>query len=250
VTAKGAENLERELPVGDDTNWREALELWDDRLKDASAKRAAQLFTKIARNSKDDAAAWGWVARANYYLGDYASSRDAAKFFQKGTELGRNGIEIDGDQIGTLFWTSCCLGAYAETLNFVRRATMGPELLRHLGKVWEKQPTYYHRGVARFLGQAFVRQSGLVTKVLSVAMPDVGPELVLKELRAGAKSDPPFVLTYQTLAQLAWHEERDGKTVQEMREAIDSIDLDENPYLAPENHRDQARALEIVKKLG
>jgi hypothetical protein len=244
-----ARKMVREIAVGDDAAWAEALAAWDDRLEDASARTAAQLFEKIARERRRDADAWAWCARANYYLGDYASERQAGRYFELGTELGRKAIELDGGHIGALFWTSCCLGSYAESLGLLRRATAAPELLRSMGRVWERQPTYFHRGIARFVGQAFVRQGGLVTKILSMSMPEIGPKRVLEELRTSIAEGPPLVLTHQTLAQLAWHENRDRETVAAIRAVIERLDLDSEPSLAPENHRDHERALAILTGL-
>ena len=240
----------REIPVGEGAEWDAALASWDGRVDDGAARDAARKFEALAGALGRDANAYAWSARANYFVGDYIDGSGAAEFFDRGTELGRKAIEIDGNHIPALFWTSCCLGASAEHMSFLRRATVGPELVRSMGAVWEKDPTYFYRGVARFLGQAMVRQGGLVTKVLGAAMPDIGPDRVLSELQASIDGDPPYVLTHQTLAELAWQEKSDRDTVARMKQAIEEIDLDADPYLAPDNHRDQARARKVLAKIG
>ena len=240
----------REIPIGEGPAWEDALETWDRRIDDSAAREAAQKFEDIARNSGGDPNAHAWAARACYFAGDYADDRAAAKFFERGTDLGRKGVELDGNNIPSLFWTSCCLGSSAEHMSFLRRATVGPELVRTMGAVWEKEPTYFNRGVARFLGQAMVRQGGLVTKVLGAAMPDMGADQVLSELQTSIENDPPYVLTHQTLAELAWQEKRDRDTVARMRQAIEDLDLDADAHLAPDNHRDLPRARAALAKLG
>lgn len=223
---------------------------WDARLEDAAAQAAAQQFEDLAVAVGNDASAYAWAARANYFVGDYIDGSGAAEYFDRGTELGRKALEIDGGYIPALFWTSCCLGSSAEHRSFLRRATVGPELVRSMGAVWEREPTYFHRGAARFLGQAMVRQGGLVTKVLGAAMPDIGPDRVLEELQTSLDSDPPYVLTHQTFAELAWQERRDRDAVARMRQAIEEMDLDGDAFLAPDNHKDQVRARRVLARIG
>jgi len=241
---------EREIPVGGGDRFREAIEAWDARLDDAEALRAATLLEALARDARADADAWAWCARAYYYLADYhPSERGRRRLFETGAKHGKKALALAPEHVGALFWSACCLGSAAEALGPLRRASHAPEVAGYLKKILELEPGYYYLGLARFVGQALIRQPGIVTKLISVAMPSIGPASVQQMLRTSIAQHPPLVLNYQTLGQLAWIERRDRATVREMREAVEKLDLDAEPLLAPENHRDRPRALRILDEL-
>lgn len=242
--------MQRSIPVEDDSQWEEALQAWDARGDLAEAERAADLFEELAELEHDSPHAWAWVARASYYTGDYQKrDRDRAKLYKRGWKAGRRALELDPDHIGGLFWTAVCLAADADLANMLSRATYVPELLRYMKQVWERDPTYLYRGPARLLGQAIVRQPGLVSKFLPVVIPQLGSDTALQQLRLAIEEGPPVVLNYQTLGQLSHALSKDRETPRQMLEALDSIDLDAAEDFAPENRRDLPRAREILRSL-
>jgi hypothetical protein len=143
-----------------------------------------------------------------------------------------------------------CAGSLADGAGTLRRAALVPEILDLLRGVWERDRDYYYGGPARFAGQALVRQPGLVRRLLGAALPDLAPPEVERALTRSIEKDPPFVLTHQTRAQLGWCTRRDRRLVEESIRAIEALDLDADPALAPENRRDQPRALELLRALA
>ena len=240
---------DREITVGSDERWREALEAWDGRLEMDRARRAAAVFGRIAARDRDPHA-WAWCARAHYYLGDYAHSpKESRRLFERGASLGRKALSRDARHVPAAFWTSCCLGSYAEKAGMLRGALIMPEVARYLMRVHQTDPEYYHHGLARYLGQAFMRQPVVVERFVGPAFPDLKPERILEDLRHSVEKDPPFALTLQTLGQVAHCFRKDRRTVREMLERLDRLDPDECPNLAPENQRDLSRARERLEAL-
>lgn len=243
--------MEREIAVGSGTAWEEALHAWDARLDDAQARKAAKRFEALAKREPDSPDAWAWCARSCFYLGDYAPDADRRReHFERGMKLGQRGIELDAQHVPSLFWTSVSEASYADLIGMLRRATYVPEILGYMKRLWEDEPTYYRRGAARLLGQALVRQPGLVRRFLPLAMPGIGPDTVIRELRQTLAEGPPVVLAHQTLAQVLHAIQGDRKAVREQIRAIETLDPDANPLFAPENQRDRPRALELLRKLA
>jgi hypothetical protein len=242
--------MERELPVGTGPEWEEALEAFDDREDLACAECAVDIFEEIAGREGDGSPAFSWVARAAYYAGDYqARERDQRDFFERGWKAGRRAIEADPSLIGARFFTAVTLAAHADLVNIIKRASFVPEILEHMKIVWERDPGYFRRGAGRLLGQAVVRQPALVSKLLPLAIPGVGADTAIEQLRLAIEEGPPVVLTYQTLGQLTHAVTGDTRTPREMLEALSDLDLDAAEDLRPENHRDLPRAQKILAAL-
>jgi hypothetical protein len=240
---------DRELGVGTGGAWVAALAAWDARLDLAQARRAAEAFEAIAER-EGGADAWAWCARACFYLADYGPAAEQSALLERGGSRGRKGATADERHVGAAFWTACCLAAHAETVNVLRRALAVPDIVRFLLRVQDLQPRYFHRGLARFLGQAILRQPLLVEKALALARPDFSLDVVLGDLRASVDEDPPFALTLGTLGELAWQTRKDRKTLDEMRARLDRFDPDAVPNLAPENHQDVPRFQRRLAALG
>lgn len=243
--------MEREIKTGSGTAWEEALHVWDARLDAAEANKAAKRFEALAKRESKSPDAWAWCARAAYFLGDYEpDSGRRREHFERGMKLGQRGIELDAEHSAALFWTSVCEASYVELIGLLRRATYVPEVLGYMKRLWEHEPTYYRRGPARLLGQALVRQPGLVKRFLPLAMPGIGADTVIRELRQTLAEGPPIVLAHQTLAQVLHATQGDRKAVREQIRAIEALDPDANALFAPENHLDRPRALELLRKLA
>jgi tetratricopeptide (TPR) repeat protein len=238
--------MDRELPIGTCEPWQAALELWDARLEPEGDRRAARAFEDLATQ---DATAFAWCARAWYYVADYAgSSRERIRLFERGARRGRRAVELN-DSPGSLFWTAACIGGHADLQGTLKRAAQVPEILKYLRRLRDSEPDYYHGAVYRYLGQALVRQPGLAQRLIGAALPEFGPDVVMRRLQESIERDPPFVLTHQTLGQLAFAANGDRATAAEMFDRIDAMDLDATPNLAPENHRDAPRARELLGKI-
>jgi hypothetical protein len=241
--------VERELDIGAGAPWQRALECWDARLEPEAGRRAARAFEDLAASDADDADAFAWCARAWYYVADYTEgSRERIRWFERGARRGRRAVEL-ADSTGALFWTAACIGGHADLQGTLRRAALVPELLKMLVRIRDREPDYYYAALYRYLGQALVRQPGLAQRLIGTAFPDFAADVLIRRLRESIERDPPFVLTHQTLGQLAYSAHRDRATAAEMLEQIAAIDLDATPNLAPENHRDAPRAIELLGKI-
>lgn len=241
---------QREIPVDSEGLWPEALAAWDARMDMDRAIEAADLFEEIAEEEEENPDAWAWCARACFYVGDYQErEKDRGRWHERGASQGRKGIALLSTHIGALFWTACCVGSYMETLHVLKRAFHAPEVVKCLKKVYDLQPEYYHHGLSRYLGQAISRQPLLTEKFLKIAMPDLSADRVMEDLRSSIANDPPFVLTCQTLGEVAYHVRKDRGTAREMLDLIGQLDLDAAPNLAPENHRDLPRARQKLQAL-
>jgi len=242
--------MQREIPIETDSGWREALEAWDARIEPIEGKEAAFAFEDIAHSEGENPDAWAWCARAWYFVGDYAAKRQRGEFFERGALGGRRALELAPRHSGALFWTAACAGGFVETIGTLRRAGRAPEILRHLASLRAVDPDYYYGALYRFMGQALVRQPGLARQLLGRAFPELGAPNVMLELRKSIERDPPFVLTHQTLAELAFASDGNRRVAAEMLEGIDALDLDANEELAPENHLDRERAIDKLKAIA
>jgi hypothetical protein len=243
--------VEREITVGSSAAWEEALRAFDARLDRAQARQAAKRFEQIARREPESPDAWAWCARASFFLGDYEPDPGRRRdTFEHGMKLGQRGIELDPAHVPSLFWTSVCEASYVEGIGMLRRATYVPEIMGYMKRLWERESAYYRRGAARLLGQALVRQPGLVKRFLPLVLPGIGPDTVIRELRQTLTEGPPIVLAHQTLAQVLHAVRSDRRAVREQIAAIEALDPDANPLFAPENHLDQPRALELLRKIA
>ena len=210
------------------------------------ARRAARAFEDLAAADSDDAAAFAWCARAWYYVADYADdSRERIRLFERGAKRGRRAVELS-DEPGALFWTAACNGGHADLQGTLKRAALAPELLKLLARLRDLDPDYYHGALYRYLGQALVRQPGLAQRLIGVAFPEFAAEALMDRLRESIENDPPFVLTYQTLGQLAFAADGDRDTAAEMLACIDELDLQADANLAAENHHDAERAQDLL----
>ncbi len=241
--------VERELPTQDGESWQRALECWDGRVDLDAARRSARAFEDLAAGDSDDAEAFAWCARAWYYVADYADdSRERIRLFERGARRGRRAVELSNDS-GALFWSAACMGGHADLQGTLKRAALAPELLKYLARLRDLDPDYYHGALYRYLGQALVRQPGLAQRLIGVAFPEFAAEALMNKLRESIDRDPPFVLTHQTLGQLAFAADGDRETAAEMLKCIDELDLDADENLAPENQHDSSRARELLSEI-
>ena len=211
--------MQRELPIGSGADWHDALASFDARSDLEAAECALDLFEALAVAERGRPEALAWVARTAYYVGDHQQrSRDQCAFFERGWKAGKKALERDPAAIGARFFTAVNLASHADLVNIVRRATFVPEILQHMKIVWDAEPTYFRRGPARLLGQAIVRQPGLVSKFLPLVIPGVGADTAIFELRSAIAEGPPVVFTYQTLGQLdACRDRRPGDSARDAR---------------------------------
>lgn len=239
----------REIAFGGDERWQAALRSWDRRLEWDEATHALERFEAIAR-ADSDPNAWAWCARASFFLGDYArGERESRRLHERGAKLGRRALALEAEHVSACFWTGCCLARYVDAVGVLRGTSHVPELVRLMLRVDARDPDYFQRGLARFLGQALIRQPVLFRRVVGPALPDLSPERVLRDLRRSVDEDPPFALTFQTLGQVAHAFGRDRHTVEEMLQRLEKLDPDAVPALAPENHLDGPRARKTLQAL-
>ena len=224
--------VERELPTQDGESWQRALECWDGRVDLDAARRSARAFEDLAAGDSD-------------YADD---SRERIRLFERGARRGRRAVELSNDS-GALFWTAACMGGHADLQGTLKRAALAPELLKYLARLRDLDPDYYHGALYRYLGQALVRQPGLAQRLIGFAFPEFAAEALMKKLRESIDRDPPFVLTHQTLGQLAFAADGDRETAAEMLKCIDELDLDADENLAPENQHDSSRARGLLSEI-
>ena len=242
--------MEREIAVPGGAGWAEALVAWDRRLDPAAATRASELFEALALDAPGEPDAWAWCARARFYLGDHEPDAGWRRaHFERGTTLGRRGVDRDTGHSGALFWTSVCEASWVDEVGLLRGATSMPGIMTRMKHLWQREPLYYHRGAARLLGQALVRQPTLVGRFLPLFLPHIGPGDVIRELRQTIAEGPPIVLAYQTLGEVMYAIRGDRTTAREMLAAIEMLDVDADPNLAPENRRDRPRAIRILEAI-
>ena len=243
--------MEREIAVPKGAGWAEALAAWDRRLDPAAAAHASELFEVLAHDAPDEPDGWAWCARARFYLGDHEPDAGRRRaHFERGTTLGQRGIDRDAGHSGALFWTSVCEASWVDEVGLLRGVTSMPGILTRMKQLWLRDPLYYHRGAARLLGQALVRQPTLVGRFLPLFLPDIGPDVVIRELHQTIAEGPPIVLAYQTLGEVMYAVRGDRTTAREMRAAIEMLDVHTDPNLAPENRRDGPRAIRILEAIA
>jgi hypothetical protein len=218
------------------------MDAWDTRRDLRQAERAAGLFKALAK-TEDSSAAWAWCARSHFFVGDYQeTTKQGARWHEEGWRLARTAAAREDFPIGGSFWTGVCLAAYIDTLSALRAPLYIPEIVTLHKRVYDEDMEYHYGALARFLGQALVRNPGLTKKFLALAMPGIGAQIVIDGLRRAVEEAPPVVLNFQTLGEVCFHVHKDRDTAGEMLRRLEKADLDEDPNVAPDNHLDLPRA--------
>src|SRR5579872_4164429 len=197
--------------------------LYADRATLASARQAADVWSRaIAGNPHDFESAWK-LARADYWLGGHAPEAERRTFLEQGIEAGRKASAIEPHKPDGYFWMAANMGALAESFG-VRQGIKYRTAVRDALETALKIDAAYQQGSPdRALGRWYFKVPHLFGG---------DRRLAEQHLRASLAYDPESTASHFFLAELLLD---DGRKADGRAELQRVIDAPINPAWAPED---------------
>jgi tetratricopeptide (TPR) repeat protein len=212
-------------------------ELYADRAKLTSARRAADVWTaelKLQPSSFD--AAWK-LARASYWLGGHAPEAERRTFLESGIEAARKAVALKPDRPEGHFWMAANMGALAESFGLRQGLKYRKPIRDELEKTLAIDPAFMQGSADRALGRWYYKVPGFF------GGDDTKAEA---HLRASLKYNDQSTITHFFLAELLIDSDRKAEARTELQKVIDAP-LD--PDWTPEDQDYKAKAKALLAKL-
>ena len=193
----------REFPVPEDTTrWKDALEAWDARSDLTRARDAVAIWEEIARENPESFAAFGWLARAHYWLGENEETRKGKeKIFYRGYTYGQKALELRPRDPAAHFWTGADLARYTQQGSITRKIRMSLKIFGHVSVTQYDHPLYFHGGVFRYITYCLAHAGPITRKVLALA--GFGIDLIQRLYPLALAIAPNYLDSYMSYAEYA-----------------------------------------------
>ena len=241
----------RELPVPDDLSpeWKSALENWDGRWEVIRARAAVKSWEEIVKTSPESFAAWCWLARAYYWLGEIAETKkEQEELYYRGYEYGKKAVAMKTRHPGANYWTAANLARWAQRGSIIRIASNAGEIFSHVGVVDQEEPLYYFGAIPRFMAFSLAH-AGFVTRKL-VALMGFNPDNVTQLTLMSIAVEPRFLATHIALAEFAIYTIKNQSMAKEHIDYVLKADPEAFPAYAPENRLDVKKARKLLGELN
>jgi len=240
----------REFAVpGDAPGWKEAMKAWDARADLARAREAVAAWEEIARKNPESFEAFGWLARAHYWLGENEETGEGKeKIFYRGYEYGERALKLRSRDPGAHFWTGANLARYTQQGSIARKARFALKIFGHVSVAQYDHPLYYHGGVFRYITYCLAHAGALTRKVLALA--GFGVDLIQRLYPLALAIAPNYLDTYMAYAEYAIS----TGDFEAARRALDHVlatPADSMPGFAAENllcRKNAEKLLEMLQK--
>jgi tetratricopeptide (TPR) repeat protein len=191
----------RELPVPEGVPaYQEALSHWDKRGNLDETRRAMEIWERITQDDPQAFAAYAWLARAHYWLGENEETKEEReKLYHRGYEFGEKAVALRPRHSGANFWTGANLARYAKDGSFLRQARLAPEIFHYVKISIQEEPIYFYLGSSRYIGYCMAYAGSLTRKFLPIL--GFNPERVVPLLKLAAVFAPSYLETNQALAE-------------------------------------------------
>jgi tetratricopeptide (TPR) repeat protein len=210
-----------------------ADELYADRAKLASARRAAQAWAEeLARDPKSFDAAWK-LARADYWLGGHAPEAERRKFLEDGVEAGRKAVALQPNRPEGHFWIAANMGTLAESFGMRQGVKYRRPIREELETVLKIDRGFMLGSADRALGRWYAEVPRLFGG---------SKKLAEQHLKESLKYNPDATISHYFLAELYLDDGRKDEARAELQKVIDAPLTKE---WAPEDQdfKEKARAL-------
>lgn len=193
----------REFAVpGDIPEWKEAMKVWDARADLARAREAVAVWEEIAWDNPESFEAFGWLARAHYWLGENEETGEGKeRIFYRGYEYGERALTLRPRDPGAHFWTGANLARYTQQGSIARQARFALKIFGHVSVAQYDDPLYYHGGVFRYITYCLAHAGALTRKVLALAGFDI--DLIQRLYPLALAIAPNYLDSYMAYAEYA-----------------------------------------------
>ncbi len=135
--------------------------LYADRANLASARQAAQAWTRsLETNPHDFETAWK-LSRADYWLGGHVPESESRAFFEQGIDAGRKAAALAPNRPEGHFWTAANMGAMAESFGMRQGLKYRKPIKEELETVLRIDPAYQDGSADRALGRWYFKVPSL-----------------------------------------------------------------------------------------
>lgn len=234
----------RELPVPEGVPaYQEALSHWDKRGNLDETRRAMEIWERITQDDPRAFAAYAWLARAHYWLGENEETKEEReKLHHRGYEFGKKAVALRPRHSGANFWTGANLARYAKDGSFLRQARLAPAIFHYVKISIQEEPIYFYLGSSRYIGYCMAYAGSLTRKFLPILGFD--PERVVPLLKLAAVFVPSYLETNQALAECTISL---GDPVQ-ARQSLEFV-LGQDPKALPEREAENVLYQNKARKL-
>ncbi len=238
----------RELPVPAGVPaYQEALAHWDKRGNLDEARKAIEIWERITQQDPQAFAAFAWLARAHYWLGETGQTwPEKEKIYHRGYEFGVKALALKPRHAGANFWAGANLARYAKDGGFIRQALLAPEIFHDIKISIQEEPAYFYFGSSRYIGYCLAYAGSLTRKFLPILGFD--PERVVPLLKLAAVFAPGYLETSQAIAECAISVD-DQVQARQSLEFVLGQDPKALPVAEPENIFYQNKARKLIKTM-
>jgi len=216
--------------------------LYAERANLTSAKKAAEIWTRAASGSEQDAtstaifeASWK-LSRANYWLGGHAPERERRAFLERGTEAGRRASTIEPQRPEGYFWMAANMGALAESFGVRDGLKYRQPIRQALETVLRIDPAFQQGSADRALGRWYFK----VPRLFGGSNRDAEAHL-----RASLTYNADSISSRFFLAEVLFDEGRKNDARAELQRAIDApVD----PAWVPEDTEFKTKARALLER--
>jgi tetratricopeptide (TPR) repeat protein len=197
--------------------------LYRDRENLASARQAADLWSKDAAAGGSFEAAWK-LARAYYWLGTQGPERERRAALERGVNAGAQAARLQPNRPEGHFWSAANMGALAESFGFTQGIRYRGRIKDALLKVRGMDPSWQQGSADRALGWWYHKVPGLFGG---------SEEKAEEHLRAALKYNPQSTATLYFLAEVVLEDDDRKDEARALLQQV--IDAPIDPDWAPED---------------
>jgi len=207
---KRGDNFNPTTLTADPANIDQAIKLYQEALTGATGAAKAEATWKLIR--------------AYYFKGNYTvkDSETKKEIFDKGKELGEQGIKDFPDSPGIHLFTAIVWGVWGEEYGILKAAKEGVagKIKAYCEKVNELDPNYDNAGGYRVLGRVYFKAPKIP---LILGWPSNKKAIEL--LEQGLKLAPNNLITKQFLAEALYKEGQEDRAKQLLNEVLAATEL-------------------------
>ncbi len=135
-----------------------------DRVNEASARLALDLYRKLRDETPRDVASLWRLSMACHYVGMRLTKEkdDKKPFFTEGREAGLTAVEIDPGCAACRFWAAINMALYADAAGIFKMLTSLTAVRENLKLSAELDPAYAYGGAYRVLGRIEEKLPGIL----------------------------------------------------------------------------------------
>lgn len=131
-----------------------------------SAKQAKDLYQKVIEIEPNNYEAYWKLARCIWYIEDFCLHSKNTKEYQRGIDLTKQAIVLNGKKAEAYYWLGVMYGVYGESRGVVQSLFLVGDMEKALKKAAEIDPNVEGAGPYRVLGRLYYELPGSKKKSL------------------------------------------------------------------------------------